>query len=236
MNETASSSTMRRTAWVILFCGLAVFSTIAFLVMNDLTGQIDRQFVLILRNPLDLSDAWGPDWFQETAAELTALGGYPILILVSIVVVIALLIVHKGSAAFFLLATLISGSAASSALKLLFNRPRPDLVDHLDKTFTSSFPSGHAMVSMIAWLTLAAVAIRFVKSRSLRIYMLWGAVIIALMIGMTRVYLGVHWPSDVIAGWAMGLTWASFSWLIADAFWQKSLKRRERNDAMGRSG
>lgn len=236
MNESASSLVMRCAAWIFLCCGLAVFFTVTFLVMNDLTDQIDRQIVLTMRNPMDLSDAWGPEWFQETAAELTALGGYPILILVSIFVVIALLIVRKGSAAFFLLATLISGSVVSTVLKLLFNRPRPDLVEHLDKTFTSSFPSAHAMVSMIAWLTLAAIAVRFVKSRSLRIFVLWGAVIIALMIGMTRVYLGVHWPSDVVAGWAMGLSWASFSWLIADAFSQRSSKGLERNSTLGRSG
>lgn len=236
MNETASSSAMRRAAWILLCCGLGVFFTVAFLVMNDLTDEIDRQIILTMRNSSDLSDAGGPVWFQETAAELTALGGYPILILISIFVVIALLIGRKASAAFFLSVTLISGSVVSSLLKLLFNRPRPDLVDHLDKTFTSSFPSAHAMVSMIAWLTLAAVAVRFMKSRPLRIYVLWGAVTIALMIGMTRVYLGVHWPSDVIAGWAMGLTWASFSWLIADAFSRRGLGDRERNGVMGRSG
>ncbi|MEH6726040.1 MAG: phosphatase PAP2 family protein, partial [Hyphomicrobiales bacterium] len=113
------------------------------------------------------------------------------------------------------------------------HRPRPDLVDHLDRTFTSSFPSAHAMVSMIAWLAFGMVAIRFISIRRLRIYVFWAAVIVALIIGGTRVYLGVHWPSDVVAGWAIGLAWASMCWLVADRFCRTHIVLREQNSDTG---
>ena len=100
-------------------------------------------------------------------------------------------------------------------LKLAFVRGRPDLVEHLDRTFTSSFPSAHAMVGMLAWLTLAAVLVRFVAHDRTRTLVVAGAVLLSVLIGASRVYLGVHWPSDVIAGWSAGLAWASGCWLAA---------------------
>lgn len=235
MNDRSASTAMRRAAYLTLSLGVAVFAVLVVVVQLGLTDSFDRRVVLSLRNPEDLSDAWGPVWFQEAAAELTALGGYPILILAVVLVVIALLIARKNAAALFLSVAVISGSAASSLLKLFFNRARPDLVDHLDRTFTSSFPSGHAMLSMIAWLTLAAVAVRFIEMRRLRIYVLSAALTVALIIGSTRVYLGVHWPSDVIAGWAIGLAWASGSWLIADRIARHLPGAAERNGELGRS-
>lgn len=235
MNDRSASTAMRRAAYLTLSLGVVVFAVLVVVVQLGLTDSFDRRVVLSLRNPEDLSDAWGPVWFQEAAAELTALGGYPILILAVVLVVIALLIARKNAAALFLSVAVISGSAASSLLKLFFNRARPDLVDHLDRTFTSSFPSGHAMLSMIAWLTLAAVAVRFIEMRRLRIYVLSAALTVALIIGSTRVYLGVHWPSDVIAGWAIGLAWASGSWLIADRIARHLPGVAERNGELGRS-
>tara|TARA_R110002124_G_scaffold49437_9_gene144971 strand:- start:3110 stop:3823 length:714 start_codon:yes stop_codon:yes gene_type:complete len=236
MSHRPASNAMRRAAYTTLSIGVVVFAVLVGAVQLGLTESFDRIVVLSLRNPEDLSDAWGPVWFQEAAAELTALGGYPIVVLAVVIVLIALLIARKTAAAVFLAVTLISGSVVSSLLKLFFNRARPDLVDRLDQTFTSSFPSAHAMLSMIAWLTLAAIAIRFIEMRRLRIYILIAAVILALIIGSTRVYLGVHWPSDVIAGWAIGLAWASGSWLVADKIARHLSGRAERNEELGRSG
>lgn len=205
---------IRRVIAVIILGALG-FIGLAFAVQNGMTLDFDRLVLLSLRDPNDLSDAWGPPWFEEAAAEITALGGYTILVTLAAITLAMLWLLHKRAAALFLLIGLGSGTVLSTALKYLFARPRPDLVDHLDRTFTSSFPSGHATVSMVAYLTLAAVAIRFVPTHRVRVFILVTAILLAFVIGMSRVYLGVHWPSDVVAGWCIGAAWAALCWLIA---------------------
>ncbi|MAZ18152.1 phosphatase PAP2 family protein [Oricola sp.] len=201
--------------WALSIGGFALFALLAVAIQNGWTDAIDRSVLLSLRNPANLSDAWGPPWFEETAAELTALGGYPILVTVAIAALGVLGLLRERAATIFLAVALAGGTALSSGLKLVFERPRPELVDHLDKTFTSSFPSGHATVGTLAWLTLAAVAIRFVPRHSVRVFIVSAAIVLAIVIGASRVYLGVHWPSDVLAGWSLGIGWASLCWLAA---------------------
>ena len=106
-----------------------------------------------------------------------------------------------------------SGALVSYLLKNHYERPRPDLVEHLDVIHTASFPSGHATVTTVAYLTLAALVVRFFPDWRVRLYVLAVAVFISFIVGASRVYLGVHWPSDVAAGWALGAAWASFIWL-----------------------
>jgi undecaprenyl-diphosphatase len=201
-------------AWALAvsLCGF-LLSVLA--VQSNLSTHLDRRLLMALRDPADLGDAWGPIWLEKAVAEISTLGGYPIVVLVSVLTIGALLIANKRGAALFLFLALAGGSIASAALKLLFDRPRPDVVDHLDRIFTSSFPSAHAMMSMVTWLTLAAVTIRFVERRRLRAFILSSALFLAALIGVSRVYLGVHWPSDVLAGWFVGIAWASGCWLLA---------------------
>lgn len=201
--------------WTVSLAGFAVFALVAFAVTQGWTAEFDRSVLLALRDSADTSDAWGPAWFEEIAAELTALGGYPILVTVSITVLTVLILLRHHAAAVFLALALTGGTALSTGLKQVFSRARPDLVDHLDRTFTASFPSGHATVSMLAYLTLAAVAVRFVPRHAVRVFLPTAAIVLAVIIGASRVYLGVHWPSDVLAGWALGIGWASLCWLIA---------------------
>lgn len=219
--------------WVIIVAaaGYAVFIATALAVNAGWTTDLDRALFLSLRDGADTGDPVGPLWFEDTAAEITALGGYPLLLLITLLVVGALLILRKGAAALFLVLALAGGSLLSSSLKQLFARPRPDLVDHLDRTFTLSFPSGHATVSMLTLLTLAAIASRFVPNLAFRVYAIVAAVLISVLIGASRVYLGVHWPSDVIAGWALGIGWACTIWLLAHAINQRS----RTNASLGRS-
>ncbi|WP_158284726.1 phosphatase PAP2 family protein [Oricola cellulosilytica] len=217
--------------WGVVAVGSAIFALMVYAVRSGLAVGLDEAVLLALRDPQDLSDAWGPPWFEDTAAELTALGGYPILTVVAVFVIAVLILLRHRAAALFLAGALGGGTLLSTGLKSLFERPRPDLVDHLDRTFTSSFPSGHATVSMLAYLTLAAVAIRFVPRHSVRVFIPVSAFLLALIIGGSRVYLGVHWPSDVIAGWAAGATWASLCWLAAH-YWTA---HRATGDELGHS-
>jgi undecaprenyl-diphosphatase len=103
----------------------------------------------------------------------------------------------------------------STVLKMGFERPRPDLVPHATRVYTASFPSGHAMLSAVTYLTLGALLARVQPNRRLKAYLIGLALCITLLVGASRVYLGVHWPSDVLAGWCGGAAWAALCWFIA---------------------
>ena len=218
-----------RLAWAAALTGAGAFTVLALVVSRGLGDALDRRVLLALRGADGA--ALGPDWFVESVADVTALGGYPVIGLSVAFALAALAVAGQRAAMGFLLAAIVGGSVLSTALKLAFVRGRPDLVEHLDRTFSSSFPSAHAMVSMLAWLTLAAVLARFVRGDRMRALILLGALLLSLLIGASRVYLGVHWPSDVLAGWSAGLAWASACWLAAHY-----LSRRPRRiDRLGRS-
>lgn len=220
-SEDLTPDGARIFVWALAIVCAVGFVAVAWLVSAGATEAFDRDLLLALRNPADANDALGPAWFEEALAEVTALGGYTILVILAGTVLATLLLNGERQAALFLGGTLVGGAFVSSGLKALFSRPRPDLVDHLDQTFTSSFPSAHAMVSTLAYLTLAVVGIRFLRRHSSRVFLLIVAIVLAFAIGASRVYLGVHWPSDVLAGWLAGAAWAGATWIVADA-WTRS--------------
>ena len=121
--------------------------------------------------------------------------------------------------ALFVAVAVGGGQALSSVLKLDVDRPRPELVSHLVTETSLSFPSGHAMLSAVTYLTLGALAARFLPGKVTRIYVLVLAVLVTLLVGTSRIYLGVHWPSDVLGGWCAGFAWAMICWLAAHV-WQ----------------
>ena len=199
----------------ITIASLLLFIATAIVVVSGRSDEIDRAFLLFFRNADDIADALGPGWFEEAAAEFTTLGGYTVLTVLVVIALGTLLILKKYGAALFLFLAVCGGSVLSTYAKVFFDRGRPDIVDHMDRTFTSSFPSAHAMVGALAWLTLAAVAIRFIENRLLAGFILGAAVAISLLVGLSRIYLGVHWPTDVIAGWFLGIAWSGGCWLTA---------------------
>jgi undecaprenyl-diphosphatase len=138
-----------------------------------------------------------------------------VLTLMTIAVTGFLLIDGKRGAAVLVLASVIGGVVLSSLLKLGVDRPRPDLVPHLVEEYTASFPSGHAMLSAVVYLTLGGLLSRVEGPRRIKIYFLSVAVILTLLIGLSRGFLGVHWPTDVLAGWCAGAAWAVLCWRVA---------------------
>lgn len=206
----------------LLAIGAVSLGTWVFIVIADEVGEgetenLDRKILLSLRTPGDLSDPLGPAWLEEIGRDLTALGGIAGLCLLTIAVVGHLLLAHKPRAAAFVGASVSGALLLSLALKRLFNRPRPDLVPHMSEVLTSSFPSGHSMLSAAVYLTLGALLARLQASLTLKAYILLWALFLAFLIGVSRVYVGVHWPSDVLAGWAAGASWAAACWLLARA-------------------
>lgn len=207
-------------AWLIslglVALGGGAFVSIADEVMEGETHALDSAILLALRSGEDRSPL-GPLWLQETASDITALGGYPVLTLVTAATLGFLLLMRHPRLAGVLLGSVAGGMALSMVLKLGFDRQRPDLVPHVVPTHTASFPSGHAMLSAIVWLTMAALVARAVPLRRGRAYVVGVGIFVALLVGCSRVYLGVHWPTDVLAGWAMGAAWAVLAWLAASA-------------------
>lgn len=215
---------------VVIF-GLLAFGLYVFLVIADEMAegrlrQFDERLLLLFRDPADPASVRGPAWLQETMVEFTALGGYPVIILTLIAVMGLLVITRRYGPALFTFVSVWFGWLISDLLKRFYDRPRPDLVDHLDTVHTASFPSGHAMMSTVIYLTLAALVVRFFQDFRVRIYVVMVAVLISLLVGISRIFLGVHWPSDVIAGWALGIAWACFLWL-AVALLQRWGRRRK---------
>lgn len=178
---------------------------------------VDRMLLLLFRNPLDPTDPLGPLWFEEAIRDVTALGGTTVLAIITLSAAGFLLLAGKRSAALFVLVAIGGAMALSSGMKAGFERPRPDLVPHGMAVYTASFPSGHATGAAATYLTLGALLARFQPRRRLKIYLLALAILLTLAIGLSRVYLGVHWPSDVLAGWTLGAGWALFCWLAVRA-------------------
>ncbi|HKR24583.1 MAG TPA: phosphatase PAP2 family protein [Allosphingosinicella sp.] len=186
-------------------------------IMEGETFALDRWLLLALRSASDSSVPAGPGWLLEAMVDITALGGVSVLTVITIIAAGYLVAARKPATAAFLVAAVSGGAVASTLLKMVFARPRPDVVGHLVEVSSLSFPSGHAMNSAIVYLTLGALLARAEDDRRVRIYLIAVAVALTLVIGFTRVYLGVHWPSDVLAGWCVGAAWAVLSSLAARA-------------------
>ncbi len=203
--------------WSLLAFAVAAISATVFFEIGDevLEGDAlkwDRMVLLALREPGMPSDPLGPPWLEEAAVELTAIGSLPVIGLLSVSLLGFLLVHHRFGSTVFATLSIGGGLGAAHLLKLVYGRPRPELVEPLTVVHTQSFPSGHTMGATVVVLTLAALVARLIPSRAGQTYVFVMAACWAGSIGLTRVYLGVHWPSDVLAGWAMGVSWAAGCW------------------------
>ena len=195
--------------------GVWMFVAIADEVSEGDTHALDEAILLSLRTPGDPADPIGPIWVEEAMRDLTGLGGIAVLALITLAVA-GYLTFRRAWGQIALLAVAVLGAILlSTLLKTGFDRPRPDLVPHGARVLTASFPSGHAMISVAVYLTLGAMLASVQSSRKLRTYFIALAIVLAMLIGASRVYLGVHWPSDVLAGWCAGASWAILVWLAA---------------------
>lgn len=205
---------------------ILLFIKIADEVFEQETHAFDRAVLLALRVSGDPAQMIGPPWLAMSFRDITSLGGFTVITLVTLLTVFYLLAAGKTRNALIVTFAISLGAAFENGLKLLFSRARPDVVPHLVEVQTMSFPSGHAMMSAITYLTLGAMLARAQPTRRLRIYIHSAGVFLTLLIGTSRVFLGVHWPTDIMAGWVVGGAWALTVWMIADA-----LNRRSREES-----
>lgn len=212
---------------LLVACGLWVFVVVAGEMVEGDTHTLDEALLLALRNPADRTDPIGPAWLEVFGRDVTALGGFGLLGFITLAVAGFLELQGKRRAALFVLVAVAGGMALSVGLKSGFDRPRPDLVPHATLVVSPSFPSGHSMLSASVYLTLGALLARMQPSRPLKAYIIALAVLVTLAVGVSRVYLGVHWPSDVLAGWAAGASWAMICWTVV--LWLQRHRQVERS-------
>ena len=204
------------------------FVHIAGEVTDGDTQRIDETVLRAFRHPDDLARPRGPAWLPGAMRDITALGSATVLILFTLAVGVALAVRRQFHAVALVLAATLGGRLLNLSLKTFFARPRPDLVPHLTDVRSASFPSGHAMESAIIYLTLAALLARLVVPRALKVYFVAVALFLSFVVGLSRVYLGVHYPSDVLAGWMAGLAWAVLCWGLATYLQRRGTVERAR--------
>jgi undecaprenyl-diphosphatase len=215
----------RLTSWVAhpdFFIHLAVlaivgllwgFSVLCAVALREPQNSIDRRLLLLLREPGHPDDPIGPRWLEGAWRDVTALGSDVVVGLVTALVVGFLLVERKWRSAVLILVAIAGGTLSSTVLKLTFNRPRPDVVAHLVHVSSTSFPSGHSLIAAVIYPTLGALLASLSVNRRTKLYYLLSAVFIMLLVGASRMYLGVHYPSDVLAGLSLGLAWSLLCWV-----------------------
>lgn len=206
-------------ALVLLLClsGLGLFAFIGDEIREGENWRLDSAVLLALRRPDNLSVPIGPKWLEQSAIDASALGGFTLVWFLSIAVVVFLLVIRRRTEAALLAAAFTGSALLNAGLKLLFHRPRPEVVPHLTQVSNDSFPSGHAMISAATYLTIGVLLAHTQSRLAAKVYLVALAIVLVVAVGLSRLYLGVHWPSDVMAGWSVGSAWAIGVSMLAQA-------------------
>jgi undecaprenyl-diphosphatase len=210
---------------VLIACLWIFLSLVEEVVWEGETHAFDAAILAALRVPGHPDLPIGPWWLKEVARDLTALGSTAVLTLIALIATGFVVIQRQYAAAVLLLAALGGGTLLSEGLKHVFERDRPAEAWRLAEVTNSSFPSGHSMLSAVAYLTLGALLARVMRKRRLKAYVLTVGVVLTGIVGLTRIFLGAHWATDVFAGWSVGAAWATACWLASFAV-ERMMHRR----------
>jgi len=219
--KSSVGTLLNRMEFPVLLAGLLIAAAFwGFVELMEVARAaaphaFDTEILLAFRHAGQPDNPIGPLWLQGAMRDITSLGSASVLVLITAATIVYFLLIRRPGTALFIFVAVAGGQVLSSLLKLEVDRPRPDLVSHLVDETSLSFPSGHAMLSAVTYLTLGTLAARFLPERRTKIFVLGLAVLITVLVGTSRVYLGVHWPSDVLAGWCAGFAWAMLCWLVA---------------------
>ncbi len=227
--------TTRSAHWLWPALALGALGVLAFgLRLTDdishgMSFKFDSAILLALRQPGNPAVPIGPKWMLTSATDLSALGGFTLQWLLGSAALVFLLYIKKRAEAAWLATSVVGASLLNATLKFSLHRARPEVVPHLAMVDNASFPSGHAMISAAILLTIGAMISETVTSARARVYIMMFAGLLVLLIGLSRLYLGVHWPTDVMAGWCLGGTWALIVFVV-----NRVLRRRAANKPMTR--
>jgi undecaprenyl-diphosphatase len=195
---------------VLAVAGLVwIFFAITNAVTQNETQTFDEKVLLSLRTDAAGKDPIGPEWVEVAMVDLSALGSGAVATLVTTLSVVFLLLDRKPRLAIMLAVCALGTYGVMSAFKDIFARGRPVIIHALRGENGYSFPSGHASIGAALYVTLAVLIASGLERRRLRVYVIFAGVGLALLIGFTRIYIGVHYPSDVVAGWTVGTAWAT---------------------------
>lgn len=215
LREWVHSEIMILVMLLVVAGGAACFLRIADWVTDQEIQRFDEKVLRGLRSEADPAVPIGPRWVADVARNITALGSVPVLLLLVISVSGFLYLLGKHRAVVFLVVCVIGGVVLTVLLKEAFGRARPDMVPRLEAVSSASFPSGHSMMSAVVYLTLAVMLARIFASMRVRVYVICVAVTVSFLVGLSRMFLGVHYPSDVLAGWIVGFIWSISCWIAA---------------------
>lgn len=197
---------------LVIVCGLWGFIEITDEVVEGEKLSYDEWILVMMRD--NYGSPIGPNWLQELVKNITVLGSTTILILVLTSVIGFLVLQGNYKSAILIFVTSCVGVCLVVLLKNTLGRPRPEVISHLVEVSSQSFPSGHTTMSAVVYLSLASMLAHIQERKRVKIYSIGIAILLTFAVGISRIYLGVHYPSDVLAGWALGLSWASICWIL----------------------
>jgi len=202
---------------LVAVAGVFLFGALAWAALSGASTTFDEVVLRMLRDPSSVGRLRGPALLAEAARDVTALGSHAVVMLVVVGVVGFLFLANRPVLALWMLAAGSGGMVLNQVLKAIFARPRPQLVPWLVQVESPSFPSGHALLSSAFYLTIALVIHEVTPQRRLRVFAGACAATLIALIGASRVVLGVHYPTDVLAGWVAGALWALVCAAVARA-------------------
>jgi undecaprenyl-diphosphatase len=184
----------------------SLFVVLAVLVTAGHTSTLDEAGVLLFRSPADPDIPIGGESFSFIIANLTHLGDSIVLAIISVIAAF-ILYRKKGTHAAVWFSIAASGSFIITAVaKMAFGRERPDIVEPLVTAISGSFPSGHTLRSAVVYTLVAYLLVRY-KIKSQKNIIITMALLIILINGISRMYLGVHWPTDILGAWLIAAFW-----------------------------
>jgi undecaprenyl-diphosphatase len=203
-----------RLALLILAALIGAAFLVALAAARGTSQGFDEAVLLNLRVPGAPTTPIGPPWLREVARDITALGGVAVLTLITVLVTVHLMLRREWAAAALVAVAAITGTTVSNVLKTIFDRPRPELTA-IAEYGAGSFPSGHSTASAVIYLTLGLMLAKTAEKEEMKTFYILTAIFLTLLVGISRLYLGVHYPTDVMAGWTIGAAWALICSLVA---------------------